>query len=170
MQLRLSLQYTTNALDTIQLKKYLPPTTVRRWVLKALQIDAHQLDTVALTIRWVDEAEGRELNRNYRGVLPNGADKDYPTNVLTFSYGFENTVDQKNNMSADIVLCWPVLLAEAHAQSKSIRHHAAHLIIHGVLHALGFDHELEEEAKEMEGIETKLLAELSIANPYIDHA
>jgi probable rRNA maturation factor len=168
MNLRLSQQIILSDTDTRELKKLLPLSTVRRWVLKALKIDENQLNDVLLTLRWVDETEGRELNRQYRGLLKDGVDKDYPTNVLTFFYGVDNNPNQTNSMSADIVLCWPVVVMEARTQLKSIRHHAAHLIIHGVLHALGFDHEIDDEAKIMETLEIKLLAELKIANPYND--
>ncbi len=166
MNLRLSQQIILSDIDTHELKKTLPLSTIRRWVLKALKVDEHQITDALLTLRWVDEAEGRELNRQYRGLLKNGIDKDYPTNVLTFSYGVDNKFNQTNSMSADIVLCWPVIVREADVQFKSVRHHAAHLIIHGILHALGFDHETDAEAKTMENLEAKLLFELKIANPY----
>lgn len=168
MNLRLSQQIVLSDIDTRELKKLLPLSTVRRWVLKALKVNENQITDVLLTLRWVDEAEGRELNRQYRGLLKDGSDKDYPTNVLTFFYGMDNNPNQTNSMSADIVLCWPVIVTEAKAQFKSVRHHATHLIIHGVLHALGFDHETDDEARTMETLEATLLAELNIVNPYND--
>jgi probable rRNA maturation factor len=172
MKLHLSQQIVLSEPAASELSRTLPRSTVRGWVLKALAVDADSLSNVYLTLRWVDEPEGRELNRTHRSMTESGIDKDYATNVLTFAYGTEEGLDDAgqptNEMSADIVLCWPVLLHEAKAQHKSVRHHAAHLIIHGVLHALGFDHEVNDEAEAMEALETKLLAELNIANPYLE--
>lgn len=160
MQLRLSQQAELAPAATEKLAQTLPPSTVRGWVVKALAANANKkAKTAQLTLRWVGALEGRALNHAHRG---GGVDKDYPTNVLTFAYGVEAGV-----LSADIALCWPVLVTEAREQGKSVRHHAAHLIIHGVLHALGFDHENDADAQRMEAIEIALLAQLSIANPYL---
>jgi probable rRNA maturation factor len=109
-----------------------------------------------LTIRFVAEDEGRALNREYRG-------KDYATNVLTFSYTED---DEAALTQADIVLCTDVLLREAAQQGKPIETHAAHLIVHGVMHAQGYDHEMDEQATEMERIEVEVLERLGIENPY----
>ncbi len=157
MKLALSQQSALTPAASEKLAHTLPRSTVRGWVLKAL-IAHPKLSGAQLTLRWVGTAEGRALNHTHRGQ---GVDKDYATNVLTFAYGIENKV-----VSADIVLCWPVLLAEAKAQGKTLRAHAAHLIIHGVLHALGFDHENDADAHKMEALEVKILATLKIANPY----
>lgn len=119
---------------------------LRRWVKAALQADAQ------LTLRLVGRREGRALNLTWRG-------KDYATNVLTFAYGGEP-------VQADIVLCLPVLKSEARAQNKSLRAHLAHLVVHGVLHAQGYDHETDAEARRMEALETRLLARFRIADPY----
>ena len=125
---------------------------IRRWVKAA------QLAPAELTIRFVNEQEGQLLNHDYRG-------KDYATNVLTFSYN-ESTDDTDDIVRADIVLCADVVLREAKEQHRSIEHHVAHLIVHGVLHAQGYDHESDEEAAEMENFETEILAKLGIPDPY----
>jgi probable rRNA maturation factor len=122
---------------------------IEKWVKSALYADA------ALTVRFVDEEEGRALNRSYRG-------KDYATNVLTFAYA-ENADDP---VTGDIVLCCPVVEAEAKSQKKSIEAHYAHLIVHGVLHAQGYEHEDDAEAEEMEAIETETLQALGFDDPY----
>lgn len=109
----------------------------------------------ALTIRLCDEAEGRELNHQYR-------QKDYATNVLTFEYG----IDTDGLISGDIIICLAVLEKEALEQQKPFLHHAAHLCVHGVLHALGYDHIDEEDAEDMEALEVDILAQLAIPNPY----
>jgi probable rRNA maturation factor len=167
MKLFLTQQSKLSPADKTVLAQTLPPSTVRGWVLKALAVDS-EISIAQLTLRWVDEPEGRELNRMHRGLTEGGLDKDYATNVLTFAYGIEETEETAALvMSADIVLCWPVLVAEAAAQGKQLRHHAAHLIIHGVLHALGFDHENEAEAEAMEALEVQLLTTLKITNPYL---
>ena len=164
VKLALSQQIALSPSATDALNQLLPRSTVRGWVLKALSVKP-QLAGAQLTLRWVGTAEGRALNHTHRGQ---GVEKDYATNVLTFAYG--TTGSKKNpHMSADIVLCWPVLCKEAKIQGKPLRAHAAHLIIHGALHALGFDHECDEDALKMEALEVKILAELRIANPYLEH-
>lgn len=107
------------------------------------------------TIRFCDAEEGQSLNLQFR-------EKDYATNVLTFEYGIE----PDGTVSSDIIICTPVLEAEAEEQQKPFLHHAAHLCVHGVLHALGYDHLEEEEAEEMESLEIEILHSLAIANPY----
>ncbi len=159
MKLALSQQSALTPAASEKLAQTLPRSTVRGWVLKALASN-QKLQAAQLTLRWVGTAEGRSLNHTHRGQ---GVDKDYATNVLTFEYGTDNQV-----VSADIVLCWPVLVGEAKSQGKTLRAHAAHLIVHGVLHALGFDHENDADALKMETLEVKILAELKIANPYLE--
>jgi probable rRNA maturation factor len=146
-RLKLTLQFA--APSFAQHKALLARATVLRWVKAALFADAE------LTLRFVDADEGRALNRSYRG-------KDYATNVLTFAYA----ESEDDPVSGDIVLCCPVVEREAGEQGKPLEAHYAHLIVHGVLHAQGYDHEDEDEAKEMEGIETELLTALGFPNPY----
>ncbi|MEO8169393.1 MAG: rRNA maturation RNase YbeY [Oxalobacteraceae bacterium] len=146
-KLALSVQYPDPRLRDIVTRSRL-----RRWVQAALFAPAE------LTIRFVDAAEGQTLNRDYRG-------KDYPTNVLTFAY----TEDQDAEVTqADIILCTDVLQREAAEQGKTLLAHTTHLIVHGVLHAQGYDHENEEEAQEMEAIEAEILAALGLPNPYAE--
>jgi probable rRNA maturation factor len=146
-KLSLSVQY-----PDPRLQATLTRPKLRRWVQAALFAPAE------LTIRFVAAEEGRTLNRDYRG-------KDYATNVLTFAY----TEDEDAEVTqADIILCTDVLEQEAAAQQKSVEAHATHLIVHGVLHAQGYDHETDQEAEEMEGIEAEILATLGLPNPYAE--
>ncbi|MFZ6864553.1 rRNA maturation RNase YbeY [Undibacterium sp. Ji67W] len=144
-KLTLSVQYADARLQEI-----LPRPLIRKTIQAALYFPAE------LTLRFVDAAEGQELNRDYRG-------KDYATNVLTFAYT-EN--EDAEVTQADIILCTDVLQREADEQKKSVLEHAQHLIVHGVLHAQGYDHETDEEADEMEGLEIEILAGLGLNNPY----
>jgi probable rRNA maturation factor len=121
---------------------------VARWMRTALARDAE------ITVRIVGTAEGRSLNRSYRH-------KDYATNVLTFDY------TQQPVVMADLVLCAPVVALEASAQGKTLEEHYAHLLVHGTLHAQGYEHETNErDALEMEALEVLLLGTLGFANPY----
>ncbi len=129
---------------------------VRRWIREALRGDAE------VTVRFVGEAEGRQLNRDYRG-------KDYPTNVLTFAYGEGEPLlpdEEDAPISGDLVLCVPVVAREAAEQGKPLDAHYAHLVVHGMLHLQGFDHEDAGEAAEMEALETQILGKLGYADPY----
>ena len=125
----------------------LPRHKVARWLRHALASDAE------ITVRIVDGPEGQELNRDYRK-------KDYATNVLTFDYTLEPVV------TADLVLCAPVVEKEAKDQGKTLQAHYAHLIVHGALHAQGWDHELDEDAQVMELREAEIMARLGFENPY----
>ncbi len=147
-KLTLAVQYADK-----RLTDEVPRKDIRRWV------QAAQLAPAELTIRFVGEDEGRELNRDYRG-------KDYATNVLTFAYADDEQVAEDDVVQADIVLCVDVLLKEAAERKLPVSQHAAHLIVHGVLHAQGYDHEDDEEAAEMEGLETEILGELGFPDPY----
>ncbi|WP_173830597.1 rRNA maturation RNase YbeY [Herminiimonas arsenitoxidans] len=146
-KLSLSVQYPDKRLQDLITRPKL-----RSWVKAALLAPAQ------ITLRFVDAEEGRTLNRNYRG-------KDYATNVLTFAY----TEDEDSEVTqADIILCTDVLEREAAEQEKTLEAHTAHLVIHGVLHAQGYDHESDEEAEEMEALEIEFLADLGYANPYLN--
>ncbi|MFV9474579.1 rRNA maturation RNase YbeY [Advenella sp. RU8] len=134
---------------------------LRAWALKAVQAawadDPEAFQRAELNLRLVDTEEGRALNASYR-------DKDYATNVLTFEYG----VDPEGTAHGDIILCLDVLKKEATEQGKPFKNHAAHLVVHGTLHALGYDHIDNEEAEHMENLEIAILARLHIENPYLE--
>ncbi len=146
-QLALSLQFAR--FDGVaEHRAALGRSQVTRWIRHALADDAE------ITVRIVDAEEGQALNREYRK-------KDYATNVLTFDYQQEPTV------LADLVLCAPVVAREAQEQNKSLEEHYAHLLVHGALHAQGWDHETsEEDAQEMEDYETAIMQELGFEDPY----
>jgi probable rRNA maturation factor len=124
---------------------------IRRWAQAALLRD------VEIAVRLVGEAEGRELNRSYRG-------KDYATNVLTFSYDEEKGGGV--SLRGDLVLCVPVVVREASEQGKVLDAHFAHLVVHGMLHLQGFDHEDKVDAERMEMRERDILRTLGYADPY----
>ena len=128
----------------------LPRHRVARWLRASLQRPAD------ITLRVVGVEEGRNLNRDYRGKA-----KDYATNVLTFAYESEPRV------VADLVLCAGVVEREAHEQGIDLAAHYAHLIVHGALHAQGFDHERAAEATAMEAKESEIVVALGFADPYV---
>lgn len=137
----------------------LPRWRVRRWVQVALEMaNVEGIGQVSLTVRLVGRSEGRALNRAYR-------QKDYATNVLTFHY--DDFARQTGHIMGDIVICTPVLKQEARLQHKPYLHHAAHLVVHGTLHALGYNHLKASEARVMEMLETQILARWGIADPYL---
>ena len=145
-QLTLSLQF--GKLENAALHRAaLPRHKVARWIRHALQSDAE------ITVRIVDAMEGQALNRDYRH-------KDYATNVLTFDYTQEPVV------TADLVLCAPVVAKEAKEQGKTLQEHYAHLLVHGALHAQGWDHDDGEDAQVMEMRESDIMARLGFENPY----
>ena len=144
--LTLSLQFAKFA-DAPLHRAALPRHKVMRWLRAALQDDAE------LTVRVVDTEEGQALNRDYR-------QKDHATNVLTFDYTQEPIV------TADLVLCAPVVAAEAEEQGKTLEAHYAHLLVHGALHAQGWDHDDDEDAQVMELRESEIMARLGFENPY----
>ena len=146
-QLTLSLQFGRFD-DVAAHRAALPRHKVTRWIRHALALDAE------ITVRIVGAEEGQQLNRDYRH-------KDYATNVLTFDYTQEPVV------TADLVLCAPVIEREAKEQNKSLEEHYAHMLVHGTLHAQGWDHETSEaDAEEMEAYETDILQELGFEDPY----
>ena len=146
-QLTLSLQFSGVA-DASLHRAALPRHSVARWIRHALACDGE------ITVRIVDAEEGQALNRDYRH-------KDYATNVLTFDYTHTPMV------SADLVLCAPVVAGEAKAQKKKLQAHSAHLIVHGTLHAQGWDHETSaRDARAMEAREIEILTGLGFSNPY----
>ena len=146
-QLTLSLQF-GKLTDATHHRAALPRHSVTRWIRHALQTDAE------ITVRIVDVEEGRALNRDYR-------QKDYATNVLTFDY------TQDPLVTADLVLCAPVIAQEAKENGKTLQAHYAHLLVHGTLHAQGWDHETSEaDAEAMEAREVEILAGLGIKSPY----
>ena len=146
-QLQLSLQFGAFP-EVADHRAVLTRSKVTRWIRHALAVDAE------ITVRIVGTEEGQSLNREYRK-------KDYATNVLTFDYQQEPTV------MADLVICAPVIEREAKEQNKSLEEHYAHMLVHGTLHAQGWDHETsEEDADEMEAYETDILQELGFADPY----
>ena len=148
-RLNLEIQFATQSLAD-KWSELIPKRKVARWIRQALQKDA------IITVRFVGNAEGKRLNATYRG-------KDYATNILTFPYD----IDSKDlSLMADLVICLPVLKKEALAQKKSIEQHLIHLIVHGTLHAQGFDHEDEVEAEAMESLEISILKKLKQPNPY----
>jgi probable rRNA maturation factor len=128
-----------------------------QWVEAALR-GARRRKPSELAIRIVDAEEGQALNRDYRG-------KDYATNVLSFPA--ELPPELKLPLIGDLAICAPVVAREALEQGKSARDHWAHLTVHGVLHLLGYDHIVEAEAQTMEALETRILAGLGIADPYL---
>lgn len=124
-----------------------PPARIRQWARAALASDAR------VTIRIVGQTEGRLLNRSYRN-------RDYATNVLTFVFR------DAPPFEGDIALCAPVITREARAQRKTVAAHYAHMIVHGLLHLQGYDHENSKDAAAMERRERTLLARFGYPDPY----
>ena len=141
-----------NAVPEAEERKRLRPKKklLRQWANAALMRDAN------VTLRWVGEAEGRKLNADFR-------DKDYATNVLTFVYD-----ETDGALTGDVVICLPVVVREAEAQGKSLTAHLANLVVHGMLHLQGMDHEDPVEAEAMEAMEREILASLGYPDPYAE--
>ena len=145
--LQLSLQF-GDLTDAARHRAALPRHKVRRWIRHALSDDAE------ITVRIVNAEEGQRLNQEFRK-------KNDATNVLTFDYA------QAPLVIADLVLCAPVVAQEAKEQGKTLQAHYAHLLVHGTLHAQGWDHETSEaDADEMENCEIAILKQLGFRNPY----
>lgn len=141
----------------------LPDSLFQQWIDQALTT-AGEFKPYEMVIRVVDAVESQDLNRDYRG-------KDKPTNVLSFPSELPDYILQEMDCHplGDLVICWPVVEEEAQDQHKAVMDHLAHLVIHGTLHLLGYDHELgPKEAERMESLEIQALAALGIADPYQD--
>lgn len=147
-QLNLDIQFGSDALEK-RWGEIFKSQLLRKWLKASIQ----QKST--FTVRLVGSAESKRLNRDYRN-------KDYPTNILTFNYPTDD-----DSIWADLVICMPVINKEAKEQKKAMTDHFAHLLVHGSLHAQGFDHDDEIEAEGMESLEIAILSKLGIPNPYL---
>jgi probable rRNA maturation factor len=123
---------------------------IRRLLLASLDATCQSAE---ITVATVGRAQGRQLNRDHRG-------QDHATNILTFA------LEPLPHLQADLVLCMPVLIAEARQQGKPLVHHLAHLLVHGALHACGLDHQTDDEAEDMEALERRILMRFRIPDPY----
>ena len=128
---------------------------IEQWATAAVQ---PQSDEVEMTVRIVDEAESHALNLNYRG-------KDRPTNVLSFPFECPDEVELP--LLGDLVICRQVVEREAQEQDKPVMAHWAHMVVHGSLHLLGYDHIEDDEAEEMESLETQIMTGLGFVDPYL---
>ena len=128
---------------------------IEQWATAAVQ---PQSDEMEMTVRIVDEAESHALNLNYRG-------KDRPTNVLSFPFECPDEVELP--LLGDLVICRQVVEREAQEQEKPLMAHWAHMVVHGSLHLLGYDHIEDDEAEEMESLETQIMTGLGFADPYL---
>jgi probable rRNA maturation factor len=146
-KLKIDLQYASTAIEST-LSKIASPALIKKWVRSTTPLGG------LMTLRFVNATEGKKLNLAFR-------QKDYATNVLTFPYELS-----KNELAADIIFCLPVLQKEAKEQNKLLKAHLAHLIVHGCLHAQGYDHEAAKDAKKMETLEIQTLQKMGFANPY----
>ena len=146
-KLKIDLQYASTAIEST-LSKIASPALIKKWVKCATPLGG------LMTLRFVNATEGKKLNLAFR-------QKDYATNVLTFPYELS-----KDELAADIIFCLPVLQKEAKEQNKSLKAHLAHLIVHGCLHAQGYDHEATKDTKKMEALEIQTLQKMGFANPY----
>jgi probable rRNA maturation factor len=129
----------------------------QKWAEAALQEDV--TEDCELSIRLVEVEESAELNNTYRG-------KTGPTNVLSFP--FDSPIPMEPKLLGDLVICVPIVEKEALEQAKELEHHWAHLVVHGCLHLLGYDHIEDDQAEEMEAFEIEILQILAIDNPYLD--
>lgn len=148
MSVMLDLQIATEANDVPDAAQF------QRWAEAALNVRINESE---LTVRVVDASESQTLNATYRG-------KDKPTNVLSFPFEVPDGIDLP--LLGDLVICAEVVREEAQNQQKPLQNHWAHMVVHGTLHLLGYDHIEDAEAEEMEALEIKILAELGIDNPY----
>ena len=148
LKLVVNIQCATPAIE-VALGKVASSTLIKKWVKASTRCGG------LLTLRFVNATEGKKLNGEFRK-------KNYATNVLTFSYELS-----KNSVVADIIFCLPVIQKEAKEQGKTFTAHLAHLIVHGCLHAQGYDHEVAKAAKKMEALEVKLMKKMGFPNPYL---
>ncbi|HDR1021118.1 TPA: rRNA maturation RNase YbeY [Pasteurella multocida] len=128
---------------------------IQEWSNRAVQ---PELSDVEMTVRIVDEAESHDLNFTYRG-------KDKPTNVLSFPFECPDEVEL--GLLGDLVICRQVVEKEAEEQGKPLMAHWAHMVVHGSLHLLGYDHIEDDEAEEMESLETEIMQSLGFDDPYL---
>ena len=150
--IELDVQYASAAADLPSAEQ------LQQWVQAALTAAAYT-EPAELTIRIVDEEEGQALNRDYR-------QRDYATNVLSFP--FDEAIELPLNLLGDLVICAAVVSREAAQQEKAVSAHWAHLVVHGCLHLLGYDHMNNDDADTMENLEVTIMATLGFANPYPD--
>lgn len=150
MTIELEIQIASNA-------KTLPhPSQFKNWVSRILD---ERMDEIEITIRIVDEEEITELNRKFR-------EKNSPTNVLAFPAEINSNIDLPINILGDVVICASVVEEQAKQANKELLAHWAHMVTHGVLHLLGYDHQNDHDAKKMEDLETKILIDLGFPAPY----
>jgi probable rRNA maturation factor len=150
----ITLDYQINVTTTTELPS---AEQMQHWVSAAVSAASTKLDAAELTIRIVDRDEGLQLNKAYRG-------RDYATNVLSFP--FDAPVQLPIPLLGDLVICADVVAEEAQQQHKALLDHWTHMVIHGTLHLLGYDHIQDDEAEQMEQLERDILASLNIADPY----
>jgi len=131
---------------------------IESWICRAVR-EVKVNEPLEVSVRIVDEAEGRQLNQRYR-------DRDYATNVLSFPAGHAALPNGVRRPLGDIVICGPVVQRESAEQGKAAGDHWAHMLVHGTLHLLGFDHDTDSEAEEMEALETRILAGCGVGDPY----
>ena len=146
--LKIDLQYASPSIEAA-LNTAASATLIKKWVRSAIHCGG------LLTLRFVNASEGKNLNLAFRK-------KDYATNVLTFPYEHS-----KDILLADIVFCLPVMQKEAKEQTKPLKTHLAHLVIHGCLHAQAYDHANQKDAEKMEALEVKILNKIGFTNPYL---
>ena len=152
--------------NTIESKNIPSEQNISLWVEKALELSGSTNNDPELTIRIVSLEESQQINSDYRG-------KDKPTNVLSFSFEIPEGLpaealvsENMNNILGDLAICEDVVIQEAKEQNKAIENHWAHMVIHGVLHLLGYDHISESDAGIMESLEVKILSNFAIVSPY----
>ncbi|MDX1655243.1 MAG: rRNA maturation RNase YbeY [Candidatus Competibacteraceae bacterium] len=131
---------------------------LQSWVEAALEGAGFEGEA-EVVVRLVNEAESAALNEAYRH-------KQGPTNVLSFPFQIPEGVEEEIHLLGDVVICAPVVMAEAAVQHKALEAHWAHMVVHGVLHLLGYDHHEEDQAMAMEDLETRIITDLGFARPY----